>query len=171
MRLLNILKAFKHNLKNEVTMLKRSEKAKEFFKTGLNCSASVVSAFSDVLGLSEAQAARLSCGLGGGVGRQREVCGAVCGAATVLGFVFGGEDGRNKLSAYEKIQEFSKEFKDRNKFIVCRELLGLDPNGKIVPKPEERTNEYYKKRPCADLVFDAAEILEKMLFENGENNA
>ncbi len=152
-------------------MLKRAEKAKEFFKTGLNCSASVVAAFSDVIGLSETQGVKLSCGLGGGVGRQREVCGAVCGAAMVLGFVFGGEDGRDKLSAYEKVQEFSKEFKNRNDSIICRELLGLEPNEAVVPVPEKRTAEYYQKRPCADLIFDAAEILEKMLFENGENNA
>lgn len=151
-------------------MLKKAEKAKELFKTGLNCSQAVVTAFADVLGLSEIQAARLSCGLGGGVGRQREVCGAVCGAAMVLGFVFGKEDGRDKLSAYEKVQEFSAEFKKKNGSIICRELLGLDSDGKIVPKPEERTAEYYQKRPCADLVFDAAEILENML-KQGETDA
>lgn len=152
-------------------MLKKSDKATELFKTGLNCSASVAAAFSDVLGLSESQAARLSCGLGGGVGRQREVCGAVCGAAMVLGFVFGGEDGKDKLSAYEKIQEFSKEFKKQNGSIICRELLNLPSDFEIVPTPEKRTGEYYKKRPCVDLVSCAAEILEKMLFESGEKNA
>lgn len=144
-------------------MLKKSEKARELFKTGLNCSQSVVAAFADVLGLSEQTAARLSAGLGGGVGRQREVCGAVSGAAMVLGFVFGGEDGKDKKRAYEKVREFSDEFKRRNRFIVCRELLGLDEKKEESAAPAERTAEYYKKRPCADLVFDAAEILEGIL--------
>lgn len=148
--------------------MNRAEKAKELFKTGLNCSQSVVTAFADVLGLSKTAAARLSCGLGGGVGRQREVCGAVCGAATVLGFLFGGEDGRDKLSAYKKVQEFSNEFKRKNGSIICRELLGLSNEQKNVPVPEARTAEYYKKRPCAELVFDAVKILEAML--NGEND-
>lgn len=146
-------------------MLKKSEKARELFKTGLNCSQSVVAAFADVLGLSEQTAARLSAGLGGGVGRQREVCGAVSGAAMVLGFVFGGEDGKDKKRAYEKVREFSDEFKRRNRFIVCRELLGLDEKKEESAAPAERTAEYYKKRPCADLVFDTAEILEAMLGE------
>lgn len=144
-------------------MLKKSEKARELFKTGLNCSQSVVAAFADVLGLSEQTAARLSAGLGGGVGRQREVCGAVSGAAMVLGFVFGGEDGKDKKRAYEKVREFSDEFKRRNRFIVCRELLGLDKTLSESATPSERTAEYYKKRPCADLVFGAAEILEGIL--------
>ena len=83
----------------------------------------------------------------------------------VLGFVFGGEDGKDKKRAYEKVREFSDEFKRRNRFIVCRELLGLDEKKEESAAPAERTAEYYKKRPCADLVFDAAEILEAMLGE------
>lgn len=144
-------------------MLKRAEKARELFKTGLNCSQSVVAAFADVTGLDETAAKRLSAGLGGGVGRQREVCGAVSGAAMVLGFVFSGEDGRDKKRAYEKVREFSEAFKKRNRSIVCRELLGLEKGTSESAEPSERTAEYYKKRPCADLVFDAAEILEAIL--------
>lgn len=146
--------------------MKRAEKARELFLSGLNCSQSVVAAFSDILGLSENAAARLSTGLGGGVGRQREVCGTVSGAAMVLGFVFGGEDATQKAKAYEKVREFSEEFKKRNRFIVCRQLLGLDESVKESSTPDERTAEYYKKRPCVELVSDAAEILEAMLCEN-----
>lgn len=144
-------------------MLKRAQRAKELFKTGLNCSQSVVGAFADVIGLDETQAVKLSAGLGGGVGRQREVCGAVSGAAVILGFVFSGESGTDKKRAYEKVREFSDEFRRRNRFIVCRELLGLDESAKEGAVPSERTAQYYEKRPCGDLVFDAAEILEAML--------
>lgn len=154
-----------------MTKSKRAEKAKEFFETGLNCSQSVVCAFADILGLSAARCARLSCGLGGGVGRQREVCGAVSGAAIVLGFVFGGEDGREKKAAYEKVRAFSEKFKRKNGSIVCRELLGLEKGAFDSPVPSERTAEYYKKRPCAELVFDAAEILENILEREGVLNA
>ncbi len=133
---------------------------------GFNCSQSVVVAFADLIGLSETAAARVSAGLGGGVGRQREVCGAVSGAAMVLGFVFSGEKGENKAKAYEKVREFSDEFKKRNRFIVCRQLLGLEEGLSESAVPSERTEQYYKKRPCAELVFDAAEILEGILCES-----
>lgn len=147
-------------------MLKRAELAKELFKTGLNCSQSVVVAFADVINLDETAAAKLAAGLGGGMGRQREVCGAVSGAAMVLGYLCSGEDGRNKKCAYEKVREFSDEFKRRNGSIVCRELLGLDERTKESAEPSERTAEYYRKRPCAELVFDAAEIVEAILCAN-----
>ena len=87
-------------------MLKKSEKARELFKTGLNCSQSVVAAFADVLGLSEQTAARLSAGLGGGVGRQREVCGAVSGAAMVLGFVLAERTERTKNAPMKRYANF-----------------------------------------------------------------
>lgn len=143
--------------------MKHSEKARALFESGYNCSQSVFAAFCDITGLCEKQALQISVGLGGGVGRLREVCGAVSGAAMVLGYVYGGEDGKDKLSAYEKVQQFAREFEKQNGSIICRALLHLDQNEKPSFKPEERTERYYKKRPCADLVEISAEILEKIL--------
>lgn len=147
--------------------MNRGEKAEELFKTGLNCSQAVFVAFCDVIGMDENTAKKTSVGLGGGVGRLREICGAVSGAAMIIGFLYGGDDGSDKAGAYEKVREFAESFKERNRFLVCRELRGLDKSIKESPVPDERTQEYYKIRPCARLVFDAAEILEAKLKEDG----
>ena len=56
--------------------MKRSEKAEELFRSGMNCSQAVFCAFADEFGMDAETAAKVACGLGGGVGRMREVCGA-----------------------------------------------------------------------------------------------
>lgn len=142
-----------------------ADKAKEIFKTGCNCSQAVFAAFSDVLGIDETMAKRVSVGLGGGVGRMREVCGAVSGGAMVLGMIYGGENGEDKGSAYAKVQDFANEFKKESGSIICREILALDKEKKETPKPDERTEQYYKVRPCADKVYDAAKIIEQMIAQ------
>ena len=121
---------------------------------GCNCSQAVFAAFADELGLDEELAKRIACGLGGGVGRMREVCGAVSGAALVLGM----RHGPDKTAAYPAIQEFCAKFKQECGSIVCRELLagtGATQGG----APEARTPEYYRKRPCVELVKLAAQML------------
>ena len=132
----------------------RAEKAEMLFKSGLNCAQSVFTAFADEFGLDEELAKKVSCGLGGGVGRMREVCGAVSAAAMVLGMRFGPD----KTAAYPAIQEFCAKFKAETGSIVCRELLsgtGATAGG----SPEARTTEYYCKRPCVELVKLAAILL------------
>lgn len=140
-----------------------ADRAKELFLSGLNCSQSVFVAFSPLTGLDAQTAKKVSIGLGGGVGRMREVCGAVSGAAMVLGMLCGGENADDKASAYKTIQQFCAEFKNENGYIVCRQLLGLDESVKETAVPEARTPQYYKKRPCAELVYRAAQILEQMI--------
>lgn len=137
-------------------MSARSDKGVELFKSGLNCAQAVVGAFAADFGLSPELAAKVSCGLGGGVGRMREVCGTVTGASIVLGLKY-GED---KSVVYPYVQKFCEEFKAENGSIVCHELLagtGATKGG----APEARTETYYKKRPCVELVRYAIELLEK----------
>ena len=137
-------------------MSARVEKAEKLFKGGLNCSQSVFAAFADEFGLDEELAKKVSCGLGGGVGRMREVCGAVSAAAMVIGMRLGPD----KTAAYPAIQEFCAKFKDETGSIVCRELLagtGATAGG----APEERTQAYYSKRPCVELVKLATTLLEE----------
>ena len=143
----------------------RVEKAVELFKAGCTCSQAVVVAYSDVFGIDKKTAMRVSCGLGAGVGRMREVCGAVSGMAMLAGLKHGGEtpDAEAKKKTYEVTQAMAEAFKARNGSIVCRELLGLD-RPENDPTPEARTEAYYKKRPCAALVEDAAAIVERFLF-------
>ena len=131
------------------------EKAEALFKGGCNCSQSVFAACADEFGLDEELAKRIACGLGGGVGRMREVCGAVSGAAMVLGM----RHGPDKAAAYAVIQDFCAKFKAETGLIVCRELLegtGATTGG----APDARTETYYKKRPCVELVKLAVSLLE-----------
>lgn len=141
------------------------EIATELFLSGCNCAQAVFAAFEDVTGFDRDTSLRLASALGGGMCRMREVCGAVSGAMLVLGMVEGeGSDmDHNKKSSLYKIgQDFCGVFKDEMGSIVCRELLGL-PDGKSESVPEKRTKEYYKKRPCAEIVRYAADSLEKLL--------
>lgn len=145
----------------------RKDKAEELFLEGFNCAQSVFVAFADRFGIDEDTAKRISAGLGGGIGRQREVCGAVSGATLVLGSLasaVSGDDSEGKKKNYELVREFSQLFKERhNGTIICREMLKIAAEKKETATPDERTAEYYAKRPCLKAVFDAAEILEEMI--------
>ncbi|MBQ7974280.1 MAG: C_GCAxxG_C_C family protein [Clostridia bacterium] len=146
----------------------KSEKAKELFKQGYNCAQAVVGAYAEELGLDMETAMKLASSFGGGMGRLREVCGAVSGMFMVAGLLYGYSSPEAKLEKtelYKKIQELAGEFSENNGSIVCRELLGLETK-KDSPQPEERTEKYYKARPCVDLVGDAAGILEEYIKQN-----
>lgn len=132
----------------------QAEKAERLFREGCNCAQAVFAAFADEFGLEEDLAKRIACGLGGGVGRMREVCGAVSAAAMVLGLRLGPD----KMKAYPAIQDFCAKFKAETGSIVCRDLLegtGATSGG----GPDARTPEYYRKRPCVELVKLAASML------------
>ncbi|MBU5461407.1 C-GCAxxG-C-C family protein [Lachnoclostridium sp. MSJ-17] len=143
-----------------------AEKAEALFCEGYNCAQAVLLAFGDITGLDEKTAAMLSSSFGGGLGRMREVCGAVSGASMVLGVLHGYDDPKDseaKKTHYHLIQEFARRFKEENGSIICRELLsGVKTVGGN--DPEARSESYYKKRPCPKLVFQAAEIVDEMLF-------
>lgn len=141
------------------------EKARALFEEGYNCAQAVTLAFADEMGIDKETAARIASSFGGGLGRLREVCGCVSGMALVAGELFGYADPKakeEKAAHYALIQELANEFRERNGSIICRELLnGI--TGDTNPVPEERTENYYKKRPCAGLAADAADILEQKI--------
>ena len=144
------------------------EKARAYFTEGYNCSQAVVLAFCDVTGLSEETALKLSSSFGGGMGRLREVCGAVSGMFLVAGCLWGPTDPADragKAAHYALIQEMARRFRERSGgSIVCRELLGLEGRDTSAT-PTERTPAFYQKRPCVQLVSDAAEILDEIIAE------
>lgn len=154
--------------------MNRVDKAAELFLEGFNCSQSVFAAFCDRFGMDEETAKRVSAGLGGGVGRMREVCGAVSGAAMVLGSIASateGDDKESKAKNYELVREFAEHFKQRHGgTVICREMLKLNVPMENSVMPESRTAEYYKNRPCLKAVEDAADILTQMIkeYEKGE---
>jgi C_GCAxxG_C_C family probable redox protein len=146
-------------------MINHSEKAMELFKSGYNCSQSVFLAFSDKTGLDTETALKISSSFGGGMGRLREVCGAVTGMFMAAGMLYGycdPLDRHGKAEHYKRIQQLAQKFKDENRSIICRELLGLGL-GADNPVPEKRTEEYYKKRPCSELVGYAARLMEEYI--------
>ena len=147
------------------------ERAMALFTQGYNCSQSVVLAFADELGLDEPALARLSSSFGGGIGRMREVCGAVSGMAIVLGLLYGYDDpgdGAAKAEHYARIQAAAKAFEMENGSVVCRELLGLNQKHDR-PKPSARSADFYQTRPCRELVGMAAEILEAQIMSEAQN--
>lgn len=145
--------------------MSKGEQAKQLFLSGLNCSQSVAIAFCDEMNMDSETVKKLVIGFGGGMGRLREVCGAVSGMVFVLSALY-GDKGRTEV--YSMVQTVAKEYEKANGSIVCRELLGMAPKQIDSPVPEERTKEYYKKRPCAELCRIAADILEN--FINTYNN-
>lgn len=145
--------------------------AKNYFEQGYNCSQSVALAFADEIGMNHDMIARLTGGFGGGMGRMREVCGTVSGTAFVLSALYGYSDPTDadaKAQLYADVQKVAGEFKDENGSVVCRELLGLTRDGFDNPQPEKRTDSYYKKRPCGELVKMSADILEKFIIDNSQ---
>ncbi len=141
----------------------RAELAKKYFTDGYNCAQAVVLAFCDELDIDKNTALALSSSFGGGVGRLREVCGAVSGMCIVAGLKYGyisPTDKEKKSDHYALIQELAKEFENKNSSIICKTLIGQE---KTTHVPDDRTEQYYHKRPCADLVYDAAEIMQNMI--------
>ena len=145
----------------KVNPQERAEQAREYFTSGYNCAQSVFLAYRDITGIDEVLAATISAPFGGGMGRLREVCGAVSGMTMVAGFLAPNSqpnDNENKKNCYATVQALAEEFRAENGSIVCRELLGLAQQ-KDDPTPSPRTGEYYKRRPCAEYVAIAARIL------------
>ena len=144
----------------------RVEQAAANFKNGMNCSQSVVTAFADLYDIPQETALKISSSFGGGIGRMRLTCGAACGLFMLAGLEKAGatpNDTKARSENYKLVQEFSAEFTKRCGSICCADLLGLNHKTPIVSTPEERTEEYYKKRPCGEIVAEAAAIFAEHL--------
>lgn len=140
------------------------DKAVQMFKSGMNCAQSVFCAFAEDYGIDKETAQKISSGFGGGMGRMREVCGAVSGMFMVYGLMHGYTDSDSasaKGKTYTGIQELAGKFKQECGSIICRELLGLNRNENNSPQPTVRSSEFYKKRPCTELVRIACDILDE----------
>ena len=149
----------------------RAEKAKQLFQEGYACSQAVALAFADIIGLDEGVIANAMLPFGGGLGRLRLTCGAVSGMCAAYGLICGnGENSpEHKKETYASVQELCGAFKERAGSLICADLLsGKNLQVEVGGVAEPRTNEYYKKRPCSELVYDAAEILEEYLQKEGK---
>lgn len=152
-------------------MSRQGDAAYAYFLKGYNCSQSVVAAFAPQLGLTEELALRLSSGFGAGIGRMREVCGAFCGVVTVLSLVYADPaDPQDKSRIYALVQEAAQLYRTRNGgSIICRELLakaGAAPTAGAAA--EDRTADYYKKRPCPELCRLGADLCAEFIAAHPE---
>ena len=141
----------------------RAEKAAQLFLQGYNCAQAVAVAFCDLTGQTPEEAAGMASCFGGGMGRMREVCGAVSGMFLVLGQLKGYNDPKadeEKMALYAKVQALAEKFREQWSTILCRDLLDNPPSD---PNPSPRTAQYYKERPCAAFVYTAAQILSEEL--------
>lgn len=139
----------------------RVERAKTLFRQGFNCSQSVFAACADLYGIKdETLALRLSASFGGGIGRMRQTCGAACGMFMLAGLENGSAiegDAEGKKQNYALVQELASKFNSENGSLICSELLGIAPKPQD-PQPEARTEAYYQKRPCIEMVATAVRI-------------
>ena len=142
------------------------ERAVELFVEGYNCAQAVAAAFGDLTGLDEKTAARMASCFGGGMGRMREVCGAVSGMLMVAGILYGYDDPKatkEKRELYAQVQAMAGRFRQELGSIVCRDLLKNPPSD---PNPTPRTEQFYKERPCARMVATAARIMDEFIKEH-----
>lgn len=139
----------------------RVDRAIALFKKGYNCSQSVFTACADLYGIEDERLAlRLSASFGGGIGRMRQTCGAACGMFMLAGLENGSPiegDAEGKTRNYSLVQDLATKFKHENGSLICAELLGIAPKPQE-PNPAPRTEEYYRKRPCVEMVANAVRI-------------
>ncbi len=150
--------------------MSRSERAKDYFLQGYNCAQAVALAFADIAGVGEATLLQTTLPFGGGLGRMRLTCGCVSGMAIVIGLIFGeGElSSENKKQVYGMVQELCGKFKAEYGSLICGELLSGKVPVEVGGVAEARTQEYYQKRPCGDMVAFTAQILEVYLIKQGK---
>ena len=139
--------------------------SQELFKQGYNCAQSVFCVHCEKVGIDFETGLKLTSSFGGGMGRLREVCGAISAMFMLIGLKKGyisPDDDIAKEKHYAKVQELAQKFEEKFGSIICRDLLGL-PDGKSNAKPSKRTEEYYKSRPCEEFIIFASELIEKEL--------
>ena len=140
--------------------------AGDLFLEGFNCAQAVAVAITDLTGMDKTEAAKLAAPFGGGMGRMREVCGAVSGMLMVLGQLYGYDNSdadSKKKELYQQVQELAAKFREENGSIICREILKNPPSD---PNPSPRTAEYYAKRPCCRMVMTAAKLMDAFIAQH-----
>lgn len=150
----------------ELKILEHGAKAESAFRNGANCCQAVLLAFQEVLGKDEDELMRIGSSFGAGVSGLRQICGSVIGMGAVYGMMCGYTKSEgSKVEQYKIVREMAQAYSDENGSYICEELLKGLPHGIT---PQERTEEYYKKRPCPKLCACAARIVARRLYEARE---
>jgi len=145
-------------------MKTKVDKAIESFRSGLNCSQSVVNAYAEEMNVDNEFAMSVSCGFGGGMGRLQETCGAVTGAFMVFGIYnckkF-NDNKERKSKTYEMVQRFSHKFKAIHGVMDCRTLMNCDLNTEEGMRYVVENNIHEKV--CEKCIKDSIGIIEEMI--------
>ncbi len=143
-------------------IIARQDKAEQLFRDGFNCAQAVFAACADLYDIDENLALRLASSFGGGIGRMRLTCGAACGMFLLAGMQNGSvtpHDNEGKMANYQYVRDLADAFSEENGSITCAELLaGVPVAHEASAQPEDRTETYYKKRPCVEMVRSAVKI-------------
>ncbi len=146
--------------------MSKVQQALDCFNDGFNCSQAILSTYCGDLGLDKETALKIACGLGAGMGRLGDTCGAVSGAYLLIGLKY-GQSMKDDKAAMEKtyalIQEFARLFEARNKTTICRELLEVN-----LISDDKQTAVERVKTVCPKMVRDAAQLIEEILFRSEE---
>jgi C_GCAxxG_C_C family probable redox protein len=135
--------------------------------TGFNCAQSVLSAFAPQLGMDRDTAMKVACGLGAGMGRSGNVCGAVTGGMLVLGLIYGMVDPElqeDKEKTYDQILKLLNRIKAIHGSDNCTDLMGVDigtPEGRQEAQEKELSDKI-----CSKIVGDVTRILEELLEDS-----
>jgi C_GCAxxG_C_C family probable redox protein len=154
--------------KTRTVMTRHEAQAKELFESGAQCAQAALGALCDVTRLSLDDALALSASFGGGIGRMREVCGALSGILMAIGLHFGryslGDEqtAANKDRHYRLTQYASAQFKRKVGSIFCYQLLDL-PHAAQVPVSRPRTADFYQSRPCLGIILAAVQVFDELL--------
>ena len=148
----------------KITQMNKPEIASEYMKKGYNCAQSVIKAYAGDVGMNEEDAVKMASALGGGVGRNGHICGAVSGAALIIGMKFGTTDPANfqtKEKAYNKTNELLEKFSAENKSVLCKELIPYDMKNPEELKKAREAGVFAKQ--CPLYVLSSGRILESII--------
>ncbi len=139
-------------------------KVEHFMEKGFNCAQSVFMSFSEEMGISQETAAKITSGLGGGMGRMGEACGAFNGGAMALGMIYGSaesQDEEEKTRIYSIIGEFALEFERKNGGLRCNDIIGYN-----MRVPEQRSEAKEKgifQAKCSECMKSAVSIVTEII--------
>jgi C_GCAxxG_C_C family probable redox protein len=146
--------------------MNKSEIASEYMKKGYNCAQSIIKAYANEVGMNQEDAVKMASALGGGVGRNGHICGAVSGAALIIGMKLGTTDPANfqaKEKAYNKTNQLLEKFSAENKSVLCKELIPYDMKNPVELKKAREAGVFAKQ--CPLYVLSSAKILESIINE------
>jgi len=132
--------------------------------TGFNCAQSVLSEFAEQFGMDRDTAMKIACGLGSGMGRSGNMCGAVTSGMLVLGLKYGmadPESHEDKEKTYEEVVRLLERIRAIHGSANCSDLMGVD-----LGTPEglhEAQEKNLSDKVCSKVVGDVTRILEELL--------